>query len=123
MKQLQAKILILATVLILLSILAFIINHVIAVSSLLAKIHPLLGSVSLSILIALTCVCVFYLIGVYFLRQKPLVPPCDPTPDQEKLYFESLLKRINANKQLRDRPRWPLENPPLVAGSKSPRRQ
>jgi hypothetical protein len=100
MKKLQLKILILATILVLLSIIVFVVNHIVAVSNLLGNINPWLGTISLWFLLGLMCLCNFYLIGVYFLRQKPLVFPDNPTPEQERLYLASLIKRLNSNKEL-----------------------
>jgi hypothetical protein len=100
MKKLQAKILILATFLILLAIITFVVNHVIALSSLLTNISPLLGTISLWILLGLIFLCVFYLVGTYFFRQKPLEVPVDPTPEQEQAYLASVIRRLNSNKIL-----------------------
>ena len=103
MKKLQAKILILAAILIFASIVAFVFNNIIAVSNMLANFNPLIGRISLFFMLGLMFLCCFYLIGIYFMRQKPLIAPNDPTPEQEELYLENLLQRLNSNKQLRDR--------------------
>jgi hypothetical protein len=103
MKKLQAKILILTTFLILLAISVFVVNHIIAFSNLLANVHPLLGTLSQWILLGLMSLCLFYLIGIYFLRQKPLVVPDNPTPAQKQIYLASLMKRLNSNKALANR--------------------
>jgi hypothetical protein len=100
MKKLQVKILILATILVLLSIIVFVVNHIVAVSHLLGNINPWLGIISLWFLLGLMCLCSCYLIGVYFLRQQPLVFPDNPTPEQEQLYLAYLIKRLNSNKEL-----------------------
>ena len=89
-----------ATVLILFSIIVFVVDHIVAVSNLLANINPLLGTISLWFLLGLMCLCIVYLVGLYFVRQKPLVCPTNPRPEQEQLYLTSLIKRLNSNKQL-----------------------
>jgi len=100
MKKLRVKILILETILVLLSIMVFVVNHIVAVSHLLGNINPWLGAISLWFLLGLMCLCSFHLIGVYFLRQQPLVFPDNPTPEQEQLYLACLIKRLNSNKEL-----------------------
>ncbi len=103
MKKLQAKILILVTFLILLSVIVFMVNHIVALAHLLTNINPLLGTISLWLLLGLMCLCTFYLIAAYFLRHKSLVLPANPTLEQEQLYLANLIKRLDSNKELVNR--------------------
>ena len=99
----KSRILILATVLILFSIIVFVVDHIVAVSNMLSNINPLLGTISLWFLLGLMSLCIFYLVGIYYLRQKPLICPINPRPEHEQLYITSLIKRLNSNKQLVNR--------------------
>ncbi|MCE5244524.1 MAG: hypothetical protein ABFD98_11660 [Syntrophobacteraceae bacterium] len=103
MKKLQAKLLIASIFLLFLSIVVFILNNVVVLSNLLAGIHPVLGRISLWLLLGLSGVCICYLAGVCLLRQKPLTLPEKPGPGEERTYLKSVLKRLQANRELRER--------------------
>ncbi|HOI95117.1 MAG TPA: hypothetical protein PK250_10470 [Syntrophobacter fumaroxidans] len=100
MKRKWAFALLAVTALILLSLLTFMISHILALSEILGKIHPALGLVSNCLLLGLLALCLFWLIGAHVFRQKPLTMPSNPSAAQKELYLAKLSKRLESNKYI-----------------------
>lgn len=88
------------TSLVLLSLLTFIISHILTLSEILGRIHPTLGLISNCLLLGMLCVSLLWLTGFYLTRPRPLVPPDEPTVEQKALYLAKLSRRLKSNKYI-----------------------